>query len=217
MSKAKGSVSRSKIGVRYARAFLSSLGFSESSTGSLSADSSSSFEALRLRAEVLTLFSNAFREDREILFTLQNPMIDLERKKGVVLNFAESVFRNLGERYASVQKDITGFLAVVLDNGRISEIVDIARSFQGAVNEIVGIVPVRVYTSRELPQNEKEYVSDHLQRFVSGAVECSWIIDKSILGGCVFEFAGQGRFAGKRIDASLEGRLTGVRQELLGS
>lgn len=161
------------------------------------------FEAAREQGSVAQAreefadFSEAVESSPELRNLLRNPQIDARAKKaGLDAVFAGSapVFLN--------------FLRLCAEKGRLAETDDIHREFERLVAAEERVLEVELTTANELSEPEAAEILEKIERASGRRVIATRSVDPSLIGGMVLQ---AGSF---RVDASVRGRLTSLRQEL---
>jgi F-type H+-transporting ATPase subunit delta len=129
---------------------------------------------------------------------LTNPQIDsVERIAALreILDGADELVRN--------------FLLLVTEKGRGGQIEEIHREFDALVAAEQKRLTVELTTAYELTDDEAAEILKRIERSSGRAVEATRKVDPALIGGIVLQ-------AGSlRVDASVKGRIAGLRHELL--
>jgi F-type H+-transporting ATPase subunit delta len=129
---------------------------------------------------------------------LRNPQIEPTTKARVLeelLGDAEELVRN--------------FLMLTAEKGRIADIEEIAREFERLVARDERRLEVELTTAYELSDDEAKHIVQQIEQASGRKVEATRTVDPDLIGGLVLQ-------AGSlRVDASVRGRLEGLRRELL--
>jgi F-type H+-transporting ATPase subunit delta len=110
-----------------------------------------------------------------------------------------------------LQKELRNLLAVLIDNGRIGAVVEVAASYRKLLQDQLGIRQAEIVTARELDQAEREELLAGVGKLAGARIEASFKLDKSILGGTVV------RIGSTVYDGSVRGRLDRLREALTAS
>jgi F-type H+-transporting ATPase subunit delta len=147
--------------------------------------------------EELEDFVEAQREVPELRELLRNPQLDHRLKASA-----------LEELLAGEEQLVRNFLLLLAEKNRAGEIEEIAREFERLVAQEEGILDVEVTTAVELSDEEARDVIAQIEKASGRKVEATRRVDPDLIGGLVLQ-------AGSlRLDASVRGRLNGLRQEL---
>ncbi len=117
-----------------------------------------------------------------------------------------SILTTLFSDFENVTMD---FLALVTKNGRESQIMAIAHSFNAQLKDYRGIIPVSIVSARKLEEATRKKIVAQIQKTVSGTLELTENVDESLIGGFIV------RMGDKQIDASVLNQLARLKQELI--
>jgi F-type H+-transporting ATPase subunit delta len=95
------------------------------------------------------------------------------------------------------------------EKGRIGDIEDIAREFDRLMAREERRLNVELTTARELSNEEARELLQQIEQASGRKVEATRRVDESLIGGFVLQAGSM------RVDASVRGRLEGLRQELV--
>jgi F-type H+-transporting ATPase subunit delta len=149
-------------------------------------------------SEELADFAAAVRDVHELRAVLRNPLLEASEKVGVLdelLGGADELLRN--------------FLRLTAEKGRIGDIEDIAREFDRLMAREERRLNVELTTARELSNDEARELLQQIEQASGRKVEATRRVDESLIGGFVLQAGSM------RVDASVRGRLEGLRQELV--
>lgn len=139
-------------------------------------------------------------ETPELRAVLRNPQLDPVAKSGILSDIVgedEPLFRN--------------FLLVVAEKGRAGELEEIAAEFDRLIARDERRLTVELTTARELTDEEAQGIVAQIEAAAGRKVEASRSVDPELIGGIVI------RVGSHLADASVRGRLEGLRQELVRS
>ena len=148
--------------------------------------------------EELADFAAALRDVPELRALLRNPELDPRAKAAAlqeILGGSEELLRN--------------FLLLTVEKGRAGQIEEIQREFERLVAAEERRLRVELTTAYELSDEEARAILRQIEEAAGGRkVEATTNVDPSLIGGIVLQ-------AGSlRVDASVRGRLEGLRREL---
>jgi F-type H+-transporting ATPase subunit delta len=147
--------------------------------------------------EELADFVEAQRQVPELRELLRNPQLDKRVKASA-----------LEELLGGEEVLVRNFLLVLTEKNRAGEIDEIAREFERLVAVEEAILDVEVTTAVELSDEEAREVTKQIEKASGRKVEATRRVDPDLIGGIVLQ-------AGSlRLDASVRGRLDGLRREL---
>jgi F-type H+-transporting ATPase subunit delta len=109
-----------------------------------------------------------------------------------------------------MMKELRNLIAVLIDNGRIAHVAEVAAAYRSLLQQKMGIKPAEIVTARELTREERDALVAEVGKLAGARVEASFKQDKSILGGAVV------RIGSTVYDGSVRGRLERLRVELVG-
>jgi F-type H+-transporting ATPase subunit delta len=161
------------------------------------------FEAARERNrlervhEDLADFVAMVEQVPELQALLENPELDRREKASL-----------LEQLLGDVDDLVRNFLQILVEKGRIGEVVEISREFEALVAEAQGILDVDVTTAVELSEQEFNDLVDRIGKASGRQVRASRAVDPDLVGGLVLQVGS------RRLDASIRGRLNRLRQEL---
>lgn len=136
---------------------------------------------------------------KEMLRDLSNPVISKDALIAVVSDLAAKL---------SLNENVTGFLKVVAENKRISNIKQIAQSFSDLIKSEKNILEVEVISASDLDEQSLVEIKELLAKKYSGKnIQIKKSIKKDILGGV------QIKIESMLIDASLKQQLINLNQQ----
>ena len=128
-----------------------------------------------------------------------NPVIPALQK----VTFLDKLNTRMG-----LQKELRNLLAVLIDNGRIASIAEVAAGYRKLLQNQLGIRQAEIITARELDSQERETLLAGVGKLAGARIEASFKLDKSILGGTVV------RIGSTVYDGSVRGRLDRLKEAL---
>ncbi len=143
-------------------------------------------------------FATAIATVPELRSLLQNPELDPQAKASV-----------LDEILGDADELVHNFILLVAEKGRATEIEEIYRELDALVAAEQGRLNVELTTAFELSDEEADSILKKIEAASGRSVEATRRVDPGLIGGIVLQ-------AGSlRVDASVRGRLTRLRQELV--
>ena len=106
-------------------------------------------------------------------------------------------------------KELRNLLAVLINNGRIGMVSEVAEAWRRLLQEQSGIRQAQIVTARELSSDERNSLVAEIGKLAGARVEASFKLDKSILGGTVV------RIGSTVYDGSVRGRLDRLKEALV--
>jgi F-type H+-transporting ATPase subunit delta len=149
-------------------------------------------------SEELADFAAAVHDVPELRAVLRNPQVESRTKVAV-----------LDELLGGADKLVHNFVRLVAEKGRIGQIEEIAREFDRLMAREERRLNVELTTAQELSDAEAREVLGQIERASGRKIEATRGVDPSLIGGFVLQAGSM------RVDASVRGRLEGLRQELL--
>jgi F-type H+-transporting ATPase subunit delta len=149
-------------------------------------------------SEELADFAAAVHDVPELRAVLRNPLLEPAEKVAVLdqlLGDADQLLRN--------------FLRLTAEKGRIGEIEEIAREFDRLMAREERRLNVELTTARELSNDEARELLQQIEQASGRKVEATRRVDPNLIGGFVLQAGSM------RVDASVRGRLEGLRHELV--
>jgi F-type H+-transporting ATPase subunit delta len=149
-------------------------------------------------SEDLADFAAAVRDVPELRSALRNPQLESRTKIAVldeIVGDSDTLLRN--------------FLRLVAEKGRIGSIEEIAREFDRLMAREERRLNVELTTARELSDAEARDLLQQIEQASGRKIEATRRVEPSLIGGFVLQAGSM------RVDASVRGRLQGLRQELV--
>ena len=151
-----------------------------------------------LYEEVLSL-QGILKENPDFSVLMNHPKVTKEEK----LKTLEDVF---GGR---MDAELLGFLKLLLQKDRYSELPAILDHFVAAIKERRGVGVAYVATPTALDENRKKQIEDKLVSTTKyNRMEMHYSVDESLIGGLVI------RIGDKVVDSSIKTKLEGLKREL---
>ena len=128
-----------------------------------------------------------------------NPAIQAVQK----VSFLDKLNTKMG-----LQKELRNLLAVLINNGRIVSVAEVAAAYRKLLQDQLGIRQAEIITARELDSRDREALLASVGKLAGSRIEASFKLDKSILGGTVV------RIGSTVYDGSVRGRLDRLKEAL---
>jgi F-type H+-transporting ATPase subunit delta len=157
-------------------------------------------DRLELVRDELHQFLDAMNQVPALREVLLNPEIDSAQKVdalSAVLAESDELVRN--------------FLLLLAEKGRTAQLHDIVREYDALVSREEGILDVELTTAVELSDDEAEKLLGQIEQVSGRRLRAARRVDPDLIGGLVL------RAGSYRADASVRGRLQGLRRQLTGS
>jgi len=134
----------------------------------------------------------------ELRAVLRNPQLEPRTKVAV-----------LDELLGGSDELVRNFLRLVAEKGRSGQIEEIAREFDRLLAVEERRLNVELTTARELSDTEARDLLQQIEEASGRKVEATRKVDPTLIGGFVLHAGSM------RVDASVRGRLEGLRHELV--
>ena len=149
-------------------------------------------------SEELADFAAAVHEVPELRSVLRNPQLEPRAKVAV-----------LDELLGGADPLVRNFLRLVAEKGRIGSIEEIARELDRLLAREERRLNVELTTARELSDEEARDLLEQIEHASGRRIEATRSVDPNLIGGFVLQAGSM------RVDASVRGRLDGLRQQLV--
>ena len=149
-------------------------------------------------SEELADFAAAVHDVPELRSALRNPQLEPRTKVAVI-----------DEIVGDSEPLLHNFLRLVAEKGRIGAVEEIAREFDRLLAREERRLNVELTTARELSDEEARDLLRQIEEASGRTIEATRRVDPSLIGGFVLQAGSM------RVDASVRGRLEGLRQELV--
>ena len=175
----------SAFAARYAQAFADVVTDAKLDTAAIDGQFSDFLAAWEASAELRTFFVN--------------PAIPAVQK----IEILDKLNAKLG-----MEKVLRNLVAVLIQNDRIGDVVEVAAAYRRILREQLGIRPAEIVTARELSNDERSALVAEVAKLAGAKVDASFKLDKNILGGTVV------RIGSTVYDGSVRGRLDRLKEAL---
>jgi F-type H+-transporting ATPase subunit delta len=149
-------------------------------------------------SEELADFATAVHDVPELRSALRNPQLESRTKVAV-----------LDELLGESDQLLRNFLRLVAEKGRIGSIEEIAGEFDRLMAREERRLNVELTTARKLSDDEARELLQQIAQTSGRKIEATRQVDPNLIGGFVLQAGSM------RVDASVRGRLEGLRQELV--
>jgi F-type H+-transporting ATPase subunit delta len=149
-------------------------------------------------SEELADFAAAVHDVPELRSALRNPQLESRTKVAV-----------LDELLGESDQLLRNFLRLVAEKGRIGSIEEIAREFDRLMAREERRLNVELTTARKLSDEEARELLQQIAQASGRKIEATRRVDPDLIGGFVLQAGSM------RVDASVRGRIQGLRQELV--
>jgi F-type H+-transporting ATPase subunit delta len=108
-----------------------------------------------------------------------------------------------------LMKELRNLIAVLISNGRIAQVGEVAQAWRSLLQQQMGIRPAEIVTARALDKAEQDELVAEIAKLAGSRIEASFTEDASILGGTVV------RIGSTVYDGSVRGRLDRLKEALI--
>jgi F-type H+-transporting ATPase subunit delta len=143
----------------------------------------------------------AFEESRELREVWESPAIPVEQK--------HHVLDALASRLGVTERPLRNFVAVLIDQDRISLLAEIAKMLELELNSRGGRLEAEIVSARELAPEQRSTLLAELSRMTGKIVLPRYATDAKLLGGVTV------RVGSTIYDGSVRGQLQRIRQQLV--
>lgn len=154
---------------------------------------------LETLASELDLLARVVGSDVHLMQFLASPSGKRDQKDAVLDTLASK---------AKLSELARRFLGVLLDNGRVAELPDIAAAFAEVRDAALGILPAETTVAVELTDKEERALQVALEEMTGRKVRLSVTVDREVLGGA------RTRIGSRVYDGTLRSRLDILRRRL---
>ena len=145
----------------------------------------------------------AFQESRELREVWESPAILVEQKHKVL----DALAAKAGVTYRPVRN----FIAVLIDQGRIALLPEIASQLEIELNSRGGRIDAEIVSARELGPEQRSTLLAEVSRLTGKTILPRYVTDQSLIGGVTV------RVGSTIYDGSVRGQLQRIRQQLIES
>src|SRR5262249_13094784 len=146
----------------------------------------------------LGAFVQALEASPELQAFLDNPQVESVAKSEVLAQLTEGA-----------DELVTNTLRLLAEKGRAGEIDHVYVEFRALVDQSRRRIAVELTTAHELSDAEAKAIVERIEQASGRSVEATRAVDPALIGGLILQ-------AGSlRVDASVRGRLEGLRRELV--
>jgi len=178
----------SVLALRYAHAFASV-------TSSKNLDTSAV-------QQQLSDFNDALAESRALREVLANPAIPSDEKLKVLDAISARV---------NMFPQVRNFLAVIMDNQRLSELNEIVAEYHAVVDEQSGMAEAEITSAHPLNDQDRAELESQVAKLAGGRVRTTYLQDETLLGGAVV------RIGSTVYDGSIRAQLQQLKQKLVSA
>lgn len=143
-------------------------------------------------------FATAVEQVPELRGLLSNPQIERDEREAA-----------LREILADADELVRNFVLLLSEKGRAAQLDEVYRELDALVAAEAGRLTVELTTAYELSDDEAASIVQKIERASGHTVEATRSVDPKLIGGIVLQVGSH------RLDASVRGRLSRLRHELV--
>ena len=150
----------------------------------------------------MVLFRKVVDENPQLEAILQNPIVPLDKKRGI-----------LSATFDSLVHDITkSFFKLIVSKGRSAILFEVSRQFIKQYNALKGIMTASVKSATPLTEANLVSIVEVVKRELgANEVIIDSKVDPSLIGGLII------KVGDKQFDASISGKLNKLKKQFAGS
>jgi F-type H+-transporting ATPase subunit delta len=152
-------------------------------------------------AEQLHALVAAFEESRELREVWESPAIPVEQK--------QKVLDALTARLGITARQLRNFIAVLIDQDRISLLPEVAKQLDIELNQRIGRIDAVIVSARDMAPEQRASLLAELSRLTGKTVFPHYEMDSKLIGGVTV------RVGSTIYDGSVRGQLQRIRQQLM--
>jgi F-type H+-transporting ATPase subunit delta len=147
-------------------------------------------------------FSDTLAESHALREVLANPAIPSGEKLKVLDAIAARV---------NMLPQVRNFLAVIMDNQRLSELNEIVAEYHAVVDEQSGVAEAEITSAHPLNDQDRAELESQVAKLAGGRVRTIYRQDETLLGGAVV------RIGSTVYDGSIRSQLQQLKQKLVSA
>jgi F-type H+-transporting ATPase subunit delta len=147
-------------------------------------------------------FADTFDGSHDLREILENPSIPSDQKLAVV----DALAARLG-----MMPEVRNFIAVIMDNMRLSDLNDIIAAYDQIADEGLGVADAEITTAFDLNDEDRAALEAQVTKLAGGKVRVGYKQDKALLGGAVV------KIGSTVYDGSVRGQLEHLKHTLLSA
>ncbi|HEY6377113.1 MAG TPA: ATP synthase F1 subunit delta [Edaphobacter sp.] len=147
-------------------------------------------------------FNDTLADSDALREVLANPAIPSDEKLKVIDAIAARV---------NMLPQVRNFLAVIMDNQRLSELTEIVAEYHAVVDEESGVAEAEITSARPLNDQDRAELESQVAKLAGGRVRTTYRQDATLLGGAVV------RLGSTVYDGSIRAQLQQLKQKLVSA
>ncbi|EGQ26650.1 ATP synthase F1 sector delta subunit [Sporosarcina newyorkensis 2681] len=155
-------------------------------------------QALAVQTDLKEL-KKIFEGEKELSEMLISPKFSIQKKKQLI-----------GQFFSEANLLVLNTLYVLIDAGRIGEVLNVIEDYQDIANEASGVAEAKVYSTRQLTVEESNAISTAFAHKVGKqSLHIENLIDPSLIGGIRLQIGNQ------IYDSSISAKLARLERQLI--
>ncbi len=139
------------------------------------------------------------KESKQLESALLSPAVNRNQKSAVINELADRM---------QWHRLIRNFFLLLVSHRRTKELAAIRDEFEAAVDERTGWLPAQIASAQALSEDQKKQIEQALGNKLGKRIRAHYAVDENLLAGV------RARAGGVEYDASLRGKLNGLRSRL---
>lgn len=156
---------------------------------------------IEARVSALESISTAFARNPELERGMLNPIIPLVQR--------EQVLREVARLAAPDDTTLQNFVVLLLQNGRIGLVQEIAAEYRLLLEELKKTLAVEVTSASSLEHGDRQHFEHQVREQIGGLASFKWTVDPKLIAGITV------RAGDKILDTSIAGGLERLRNEIV--
>ncbi len=145
------------------------------------------------------LIYNTLKNSRDLQVALSSPVISSEKKASILNDL-------FGDKTDKMTSD---FIKLIIEKNREDLLFPITKHYMELRSEKLGIVEAQVYSSVDLPEEQKMKLKNKLEVYTGKKVKINFSLDKSLIGGFLV------KVNDTILDASLKHQLEALKENFI--
>ncbi len=149
------------------------------------------FEADHNALSDLNTVLDVINSSKDFEITMLNPAISLQTKYEIL----DDIFKK------ELSEKVLNFIKILVEKNRFNEFNQIIQAYSDELDKINNIKRVEVVSAVELSDEQKQKVTEKLEKRLQKTIKSEWIVDTDIIGGLIIKIDDD------VIDTSLKNKL----------
>lgn len=134
---------------------------------------------------------DVINSSKDFELTMLNPSISLQTKYEII----DEIFKK------ELSEKVLNFIKILVEKNRFNEFEQIVRAYANELDNSNNIKRVKVVSAIELSNEQKQKVTEKLEKRLQKTIKPEWIVDTDIIGGLIIKIDDD------VIDTSLKNKL----------